>query len=211
MFKPSNAPIMQSPLHALGLDALAKPIDQSAGVWANEASSLGYMSLRGASSDADFVAAASKALGLALPIAPCSYKQTGAAKVMWLSPDEWMIACPRDRHPALLADLNGSLKGLHSQVTDNSGGFTQIIVMGRNARDALSHCTVYDLALLGEGRVVGTTFGKSTCYMHPAGDGYCLLVRRSFADYIWRYLERAAQPYGFGIAKFGAGQLGAAA
>lgn len=211
MSKSLSAPAMQSPLHALGLESQSRPIDQTAGVWANEAPLLGYITLRGASADAAFAAAASKALGLALPIEACTYKQTGAAKVMWLSPDEWMIACPRDRHAALVADLNEAVHGLHSQVADNSGGTTQILIIGRHARDVLSHCTVYDLDHLAEGRVVGTTFGKSSCYMHRAGDGYCLVVRRSFADYIWRYLARAAEPYGFGVAKLGPGQLGAAA
>jgi sarcosine oxidase, subunit gamma len=207
----SDFALMQSPLHSFALEAQSKPIDGTCGVWANEAPLLGYISLRGASSDAAFVSATSKALSLALPVEPCSFKQTGAAKVMWVSPDEWMIACPRDRHAALLHGLSGAVKDQHSQVTDNSGGYTQVLIIGANACDVLSHCTVYDLGHLAEGRVVGTTFGKSSVYLHRAGDGYCLLVRRSFADYIWRYLARAATPYGLGIAKFGPSHLGAAA
>ena len=54
----------------------------------------------------------------------------------------------------------------------------------------------------GVGRVVGTTFGKSSVYAHRQGDGYCLLLRRSFADYIWRYLVRASVPYGLAIVDF---------
>ncbi len=35
------------------------------------------------------------------------------------------------------------------------------------------------------------------------------MLRRSFADYIWRYLVRAAQPYGFGVAVLRADGIGA--
>jgi sarcosine oxidase subunit gamma len=70
----------------------------------------------------------------------------------------------------------------------------------------LHHCTVYDLNLLQAGKVVGTTFGKMSLYIHQHEDGYCLIFRRSFADYIWRYLERSALPYGFGIVQLNDGQ-----
>jgi sarcosine oxidase subunit gamma len=71
---------------------------------------------------------------------------------------------------------------------------------GRNALDVLRHASVYNFAALQKGRIVGTTFGKSSVYAHRSGDGFCLLMRRSFADYIWRYLVRASAPYGLGIA-----------
>jgi sarcosine oxidase, subunit gamma len=196
----ARAPVLQSPLHSFGLSAKAKQVDLSCGVWANEIPLLGYISLRGNSADAAFAEAASMAVGTRLPIDPCTLSQTGETTVLWLSPDEWMIVTPRGGHASLIKGLDQCLLGLHYQVADNSGGYTQVIIQGRNARDVLSHCTVYDLAQLGEGRVVGTTFGKSSVYLRRVSGGYCLMLRRSFADYIWRTLERAAQPYGFGIA-----------
>lgn len=201
MSKPMAAPVMQSPLYAFGLSSRAKPIDASCGVWANEVPLLGYISLRGDASHAGFAEGASKALGVKLPTEPCTLAQSGGTTVLWFSPDEWMIVTPRNAHSAVLNALNQSLADIRSQIADNSGGYTQVIVQGPNARDVLSHCTVYDLGHMVEGRVVGTTFGKSSLYLQRRGDGYRLLLRRSFADYIWRYLERAAEPYGFGVAK----------
>jgi len=32
-------------------------------------------------------------------------------------------------------------------------------------------------------------------------DGVFVVFRRSFADYVWRLLRRAAQPYGFAVCK----------
>lgn len=202
---------MQSPLHSFALADQAAPINDCCGVWANEIPLLGYVSLRGDVSDPALAEAAARVIGFKLPAEPCTLSKTGEDTVLWLSPDEWLIITPRDRTAAILRDLSQALTGIRSQVVGNSGGFTQVSLRGRNARDVLSHCTVYNLDHLSEGRVVGTTFGKSSVYLYRAGDGYRLLLRRSFADYIWRYLARAASPYGFGIAKLDEGVPGAPA
>jgi sarcosine oxidase subunit gamma len=204
-----SEPVLQSPLHALELAKQAQPIDVSKGVWANEIPLLGYISLRGSSKDAAFVDAMPHALGVRLPTEPCTFAVSSDVKVMWLSPDEWMIVCARSRLGALLGDLAQALNSVRSQVVDNSGGYTQVVLQGVNATDVLSHVSVYDFAALTPGRVVGTTFGKSSAYVHRTEQGYCLLLRRSFADYIWRYLVRAAQPYGFGVAELRATGIGA--
>ena len=193
-------PVMQSPLHAFGLSVKAMAVDQSQGVWVSEIPHIGYISLRGSSGDAAFVAAATLAIGVALPIKPCTFTASGSLKVLWLSPDEWMIVSPRSQLSKLLGDLKQSLGGLRHQAVDNSGGYTQVLLQGQMASDVLGHVSVYDVAGLKPGSVVGTTLGKSSVYLHRQGDSYCLLLRRSFADYIWRYLVRAAAPYGLGIA-----------
>ncbi len=208
MSNSSSAPVLQSPLQPFGLAAKAERMDASRGVWANEVPLLSYISLRGNPANIAFVDTASKALGVKLPTEPCTLAHSAGTTVLWLSPDEWMIITARSTHGALQKNLTEGFTGIRSQVADNSGGYSQVIVQGRNVHDVLAHCTVYDLAHLTEGRVVGTTFGKSSVYLRRAGDGYCLLLRRSFADYIWRTLERAARPYGFGIAKLKADSHG---
>lgn len=198
-------PVMQSPLHHFGLAAKARPVDTTCGVWANEMPLLGYVSLRGDAGNAAFVDAASRALGAPLPTVPCTIATSGDTNILWLSSDEWMIVAPHDRALSLTQALEAALAGIRSQVVANSGGFTQIFMTGADAARALTHCTVYNLDKLTEGRVVGTTFGKSSVYLRRENGGFCLLLRRSFADYIWRFLERAATPYGFGVAKLESG------
>ncbi|MGE0024952.1 MAG: sarcosine oxidase subunit gamma [Hyphomicrobium sp.] len=202
-------PVMQSPLHHLNLAAKARPVDGSAGVWANEIPLQGYVSLRGEAGNPAFVEAASGALGAALPTAPCTLVEAGDITVLWLSVDEWMITGPRERCAAVAEALQAALAGIRSQVVVNSGGSTEISITGRDAERALSHCTVYNLDKLAPGRVAGTTFGKSSVFLRREGQGFRLLVRRSFADYIWRFLERAAAPYGFGVAQLDTSALGA--
>ena len=195
-----SSPVLQSPLHHFELARQATRPDGRRGVWAHEVPLLGYIALRGISADAAVVAAPTNAMGVVLPVKPCSLTQSGELKVAWISPDEWLIVCPRGKLGATIAALENALQGIRSQVVDNSGGYTQVILAGANARDVLGHCTVYDVDHLEPGKIVGTTFGKSATLLHTHDRGYCLIFRRSFADYIWRFLVRAATPYGFGIA-----------
>lgn len=201
MFRESFSPAMQSPLHHFGLAGQAVPLNASKGVWASELPLLGYISLRGNAQDAAFLDVAASVLGTPLPTQPCTLAWSEVGKILWLSPDEWMIVCSRVRLAALIDDLAHALSGIRSQVADNSGGYTQVFLQGRNAQDLLSHTSVYDVASLQPGRIVGTTFGKSSLHLHRQDDGFCLMLRRSFADYLWRYLVRAAAPYGFGVAQ----------
>jgi sarcosine oxidase, subunit gamma len=194
-------PVMQSPLQHFNLAEQAVPIDKSQGVWANEIALQGYISLRGNTQNAAFTKATKRALGIALPTLPCGLINTPWGAIYWLSPDEWLIVCEREKHAELQHDLQAALMLVHSQVVDNSGAFTSVFVQGRNADDVLQHCTVYNLHALSANKVVGTTFGKSSVILRRHEDGYMLTFRRSFADYIWRYLARATAPYGFGITK----------
>jgi len=196
-------PVMQSPLHHFNLKTKQQHVDRSKGVWANEMPLLGYISLRGNAQNALFTKAAKKALGFALPILPCSLISTSWGCIYLLSPDEWLLVCDRELRAELQQKLEAALVDNHSQVIDNSGGFTTVFVQGKNASDVLHHCTVYDLNALTIGKVVGTTFGKTSVFLHQHNNGYKVIFRRSFADYIWRYLERSALPYGFGIANLG--------
>ena len=196
-----SEPVMRSPLHSLGLESQARPIDGSCGVWANELPHLGYISLRGNAKEQSFVDATSAALALSLPIEPCTLTASDGVAALWLSRDEWMIIAQRSQASTLHTSLQSALKDIRSQVVDNSGGYTQLILEGANALDVLQHVSVYDFASLQTGRVVGTTVGKSSAYVFRQGKGYRLIVRRSFADYIWRVLARAAAPYGLGIAE----------
>ncbi len=205
MSDPATKAEMRSPLHSFGLAAAAKPVDDRCGVWADELRLAGIISLRGEVANSAFATAAAKALGTSLPTQPCTFTEVGDIRIYWLSPDEWMIALPRARRDAMLAALKAALVGIRSQVVDNSGGYTEVAILGRDAEAVMSHCTVYDLHALTAGRVVGTTFGKASAFMRRDGDGFRIIIRRSFADYIWRFLVRAAKPYGFGVAKLGTG------
>lgn len=194
------SPVMQSPLQHFNLSAKQEAVTDLKGVWAHETPLLGYISLRGNAQNKNFLAAVKKATGTSLPTQACSLSVVSSITILNLSPDEWMLVCPREQRATLQQSLASALTGIHSQVLDNSGGYTSVCLLGKQAADALQHCTVYNLHALTPNKAVGTTFGKASIIMYRLDEGFCLVLRRSFADYIWRYLARAAAPYGFGIA-----------
>lgn len=189
----------KTPLSPFGLVASAGPFDGTRGFWASERTASGYVSLRGHPGDAAFLSAAARVIGGEVPLVPCSTTHHGNRHVLWVSPDEWLVIAPRAEIRELVEGLSTALQGIHSQIVDNCGGYTELEISGPRAREVLSHATVYNLSLLSDGRVVGTTFGKLTAFLRRDGEGYVLLFRRSFADYIWRFLVRAAEPYGLRI------------
>lgn len=193
-------PVMRSPLHHFGLVERQASMHNGCGVWANEKSLLGYISLRGNSNLPAFLTKVNAALGVALPTQPCTIQAADWGSILWISPDEWLIVCERAQRQPLQQALETALSGIHSQVVDNSGGYTWVALQGTRIVDLLRHCTVYDVENLTAGHVVGSTFGKLSTFIVRNHEGFHLVLRRSFADYIWRYLERSAAPYGFGIA-----------
>ncbi|MDX2308345.1 MAG: sarcosine oxidase subunit gamma family protein [Hyphomicrobium sp.] len=199
----ATKPRLETPLAHLGLAARAEKPDTARGVWANEAIPLSVTVLRGLATDAAFLAPATEALGVELPTAPCTRVSRDGRTVLWISPDEWMIVADREQGSDLRARLAKALAGQRHQIVDNSGGFTLLRLQGRNARDVLAHVTVFDLDRLRGDRVVGTTIGKATAHIFAEPGGYGLIVRRSYAEYIWAFIERAARPYGFGVAPSG--------
>ena len=193
------SPVMQTPLQHFNLIAEQEAMTDAKGVWAHEITLLGYIHLRGNAQNKDFLSAVKKVTGMDLPTVACSLSTISSATILNLSPDEWILICPREQRAAIQQSLATALTGIHSQVLDNSGGYTSVWLQGKQAVDALQHCTVYNLHALTPNKVVGTTFGKAGVIIYRLENGFCLVLRRSFADYIWRYLARAAAPYGFGI------------
>ena len=196
------APYAQSPLHGLGLGAKARAQDDSCGVWMNEVALLGYITLRGDCADPAFNAALQSVLGIAPPDAPNTVRAFARGVVLWQAPDEWLLVCARTDCAAYVVELESALALLHAQVVNNSGGLTTLYLSGANQVALLRHVSVYDVETLTVGRVVSTVCGKANIIAYRLdSDAICVVFRRSFADYLWRLLEKAARPYGLGIGK----------
>lgn len=199
-------PYMQSPLHAFDLPSRAVAQDDRHGVWTNELPLRGYLTLRGQGSDAAFRDAVANVLGQPLPTQPSSYSHGPSGTLLWISPDEWLLSGERSTVKSLIPALESALKGQHVQVVDNSGGYTQVYLTGRHAVTLLRHLGVYDFEQVTVGRAVSTMLTKANVTVYRLEEGGLHLVfRRSFADYVWRLIERAAIPYGLGICSLPAG------
>lgn len=174
----------QSPLHHLS------PSHKADGVVLEKIPSLGYLTLRGNASDEAFTAGVSRALGVELPVQPLSLVQNDVLSIQWMSPDEWLIVCPGARCFEFETALHEQLSG-HFAVVNVSGGYTMIRLSGDRSLDVLYQSTQYDVhpRHFVTGKAVSTTLAKATMLLRrPDETGWEMIVRRSFADYCWRWL-----------------------
>ncbi|SEF63098.1 sarcosine oxidase subunit gamma [Marinobacterium lutimaris] len=195
---PSGAIRAESPLHHAELDKLAARNPRGGGVILRELKLLGHLTLRGSQDNASFMAGCAEVLGVALPTKPLTSVDNGSVSVRWLSPDEWLAVVPMDQAFEIERSLRAAIEG-HFQVVNGSGGQTIIELSGPNAVDVLKKSTILDLhpSQFPVGKVAGSVFAKASALVRRSGeDTWELVVRRSFADYIWLWLQDASREYG---------------
>lgn len=185
-------------------DRLVKPRSMSEtianGVQLSEIDT-GIVTLR-ASADAPALSKAlDKTLGLKLPERLAMAAGEGHT-IYWMSPDEWLLTCPYDVIDQLLAYLKSATANHHVAVVNVSSAYCQLNLSGDHAIDVLRKSTAYDVheRNFPKGKVVNTTFAKAQATLAVIDqDSYQLFVRRSFADYLWLWLQRSAREFGLDV------------
>jgi sarcosine oxidase subunit gamma len=196
----SNSVTIASPLCHADFAGLAA-LKIEGGVILREAKLLGHLNLRGNAKDLDFLNGVKHVLDLDLPLQPCSSTQNANTTIMWLSPDEWLIIVEGGSEEALENKLRRSLNG-HFAVSDISGAQTMLEISGEYCVQLLQKSIGYDLHLdsFPINKVIGTALAKSSAHIRRTGEqDFQLIIRRSFADYIWLWLQQSSKEYGLSI------------
>ncbi|MBH3428470.1 sarcosine oxidase subunit gamma [Pseudomonas alkylphenolica] len=199
--RPGNDVKAESPLHHADLPSLVGKGRKNAGVILREHKFLGHLTLRGNGHDQAFAGGVFKALGLELPVA-LTVVANGEMSLQWLGPDEWLLIVPGGQEFAVEQKLRDALEGQHIQIVNVSGGQTLLELSGPNVREVLMKSTSYDVHPnnFPVGKAVGTVFAKSQLVIRRTGEEtWELLIRRSFSDYWWLWLQDAAAEYGLSI------------
>ena len=197
--------LRQSPLAHLGLEGRAESGRGTAGVALAERPFQGIVDLRGRSGEIGV--AFEKVFGFALPVEPNSVGGKGRTAALWLGPDEWWVISQTE-NSRTAEKLSKALSGHAAAVIDIGESRTCIQVSGPNARDLIAKGCPLDLhpRVFGPGACAQTLLAKAGVMLHMVsgdrargGPAYNLYVVRSFADYLWRWLEDAAQEYGVAV------------
>jgi sarcosine oxidase subunit gamma len=156
--------------------------------------------------DGAVVTAAGTALGLDLPRSVGGTVSAGGRTAFWIGPDDWIVTGEPGSEAALVQRLDTSLAGLPHAVVDITERMTVIRLEGPPVRDVLSAGCPLDLhpRSFVPGMVLASHLAKASVLLHFAsGDASSpvvdLYVNRSFADYVWLYLENAAREVGYEI------------
>ena len=195
--------LRESPLARFRLGARATHSPGRAGVIARERPFLGHINLRGSAQNPRFVGAVSDVLGDGLPIVANTVTDVQGVTMYWLGPDEWLIVTPGERRAAIENGLRSALKGLWIAVTDVSGGQTVVVVHGDQVRQLLAKGCPLDLhpRAFDIGQCAQTHLAKAPILIRHLDrrSHFEIIVRRSFADYFWLWLEDAAAEYGLAV------------
>ena len=157
------------------------------------------LNIRGDAGRPGFLDTVSAVAGVALPVQPCSWRAAGHAAAYWLGPDEWLVATQAGAEADLEGGLRDRLEGSFS-IVDTTGNQVWMHLAGPSVRQVLQKSSPYDFhpRNFTPGRCVQTTFAKASALVAGNADGSVdLAVRRSYADYLDRWIADAAEEYGF--------------
>ena len=138
---------------------------------------------------------------MGLPARPNTLTRDAAGErsIQWLSPDEWLVIVPGGEEFTLEQRLRARLGDAHFSISNVSGGQTVVELAGDKAREVLMKSVIYDVhpRHFPVGKAVTTVFAKATVILRrPTEDRWELVIRRSFADYCYRWLLDASEEYG---------------
>lgn len=160
---------------------------------------LGFVNLRGKTSNMAFIAAVLKVLGCEPPVEANTMLECGDYCIYWLGPDEWLVITPTGQAGKVQAELQAALTGVFSSVVDNSSGLTLVKITGENAANLLARDCPLDLhpREFKPGQCAQTRLAKAGMTIAPLRDnsGFEIIIRRSFSDYIGLWLQDALIEY----------------
>jgi hypothetical protein len=92
--------------------------------------------------------------------------------VLWLSVDQWLVQCPRERSGDLARDLNQALGATSSLVVDMSDARTILRLEGEGVRELIMKGAPVDLTApeFAKGTVRRLRFGELAAMVHMVGE-----------------------------------------
>jgi len=188
-------PVLESPL--VGIARLGKRelhVDNRSCLL-DEIALLDMVNIRGDANDAAFVQAVAQATGLALPVQANTASVSADRQLLWLGPDEWLLKVPNGQGEGIEAALRTALAGKHFSAVQVGSGNTTLTVQGPAAADLLSCGCPLDLhaRAFPDGALAQSHIAKANVVLLcvKAEQSYEVTVRRSFADYLFKWLCEA--------------------
>ncbi len=199
---PDTSIPMESPLSVAFNTGSVPAATSGSRVLFKEQAFLGHLILRGGAIVLD--EAVRKVLGISLPGQPLglALDASGERSVQWLSPDEWLVIVPGGEELDVEQRLRDALGDAHYAIVDVSGGQTLVELSGEKARELLMKSTPYDVhpEAFPVGKGVTTVFAKANLILRrPTEERWELVLRRSFADYLYRWILDAGAEYAIGV------------
>jgi sarcosine oxidase, subunit gamma len=155
--------------------------------------------LRGDPRDAAFVAGIKRVTDLAPPCQPGACATGLLASLLWLGPDRWLLSSDTEEPASLRTSLRRALQGVRCAVTDVSQARIVYAAGGASASELLAKGCSLDLheRAFPVGRCAQTLLARVPVLIYRVGQPtvFELHVDRSYAEYVWSWLQAAAAEY----------------
>ncbi|WP_435103086.1 sarcosine oxidase subunit gamma [Arhodomonas sp. AD133] len=150
----------------------------------------GMLNLRGPAQQSGFTDAVAQIAGTPLAVVPNTFTRTGPLTLLWLGPDEWLLVADPD-NAAPREALAEALHGQRAAITAADCSYAGIELTGPDATALLARGTPVDLhpSRFAPGSCAQTRLAKATVILWRTDEALRMLVRRSMAGYLWRWLE----------------------
>jgi len=159
-----------------------------------ETKKLSYVLIRGLQDDERFLSALNS-LGLIMP-EPMKITVNDNRTFIWVSPDEFLLVLESNNKIEFIDKANKAFSNMFAYVIDNSGSYTNLTISGNNYLDVMAKLSPYDYLNLKKHSALSTNLAKAPAIIFRSrSDSITILVRFSFADYLWRILENASSEY----------------
>lgn len=185
---------MLEPQFESALANRAEPTNTYVGL--REITTRGMIDLRGLTADRNFLSAAKDVLGFDLPKQARTSTAFGDVKALWLSPDQWLILCAREKAAALAVDLSKAVEKTHALAIDVSDMRSIIRIEGERGREVMMKGCSLDFTGddIKPGYVRRVRFAEIAALINIVGENIIdLYVFRSYANYAWDFLMKAAR------------------
>lgn len=157
------------------------------------------VNLRGDASEERFRTAVQETTGVELPLEPNTFRQADGRSILWLGPDEWLVAGPDGEAGAIASRLREMLADdPWLSVVDLSHNFTGFALRGPAAGDVLAKGCPLDLhpSVFTAGRSAQSVVAHARVLLAGTPDGFDIRVRNSFAAYLAAWLTDAMREFG---------------
>jgi len=166
---------------------------EHSGIKIQELSYVNKINLRLDTNNSNHMSICGKILGVVLPTKPNTYVKNEKLKIIWLGPDEWMIA--NEEENEIFVKLKNELGDFETSVTDVSENRTIIRLSGNKITTLLSKFLALDLEknLGTQSSCAQTLFVKVPIILTRNNDNNQIPVidiftNRSHANYIYSIL-----------------------
>jgi sarcosine oxidase subunit gamma len=189
----------QGALDHLGLAARAQSAGEN-GVHLTVLPVPRIIELRGAWSDA-FASAVQQTLGVNIPATSPGTAKSDDLTALWMGPDRWWLVADGPVLPSV-NELHQKLTAFNAAVVEVGDAFVTVKIAGPKSRDVLAKGCTIDLhpRAFKTGSIVQTNLAKAQIALLQLDEiTYQIFARRSFAEYLWTWLEDAGIEYGVSI------------